>query len=106
MKTNARTVVSTAIFAAATLGAAILGWAGAAAAAPSGTGSAQDKVNDLQAQGYRVIVNKFGSAPLDHCTLASIRSGRAVTEPATSRDSGSDPTQELRYITVYVDATC
>ena len=53
-----------ATIAASGLAAAILGLAAPADAAPTGPGNAQDTVNALQAEGYHVIVNKLGSAPL------------------------------------------
>lgn len=78
--------------------------AASAAAAPSGPGSAQDTINELQAFGYRVIVNRFGDAPLDRCTVTAIRPGRQITQPRTG--SGGDLVQEVLYTTVYVDAKC
>ena len=53
-----------------------LSWAGTSApqlsesslpvqAAPSGPGNAQDTISALQAQGFNVVVNKLGTAPLD-----------------------------------------
>jgi hypothetical protein len=86
------------------LAAATLGLAAPAVAAPSGTGSAQDTVNQLQANGYRVILNKIGDAPLDQCTVASVRPGREITEPRT--DHSGDLVQVVLYTTVYVAVTC
>ena len=86
------------------LAAAAIGLAAPAVAAPSGSGSAQDTVNQLEANGYRVILNKIGGASLEHCTVTSVRPGRQVTQPVT--DSGGDLRQQVLYTTVYVDATC
>jgi hypothetical protein len=92
------------LLAASGLTAATIGLAGPAVAAPSGIGSAQDTINQLQANGYRVILNKFGDAPLDLCTVTSIRPGREITEPRT--DSGGDLVQVVLYTTVYVAVKC
>ena len=62
------------------------GLAAPATAAPSGGGSAQDTVNQLQAQGQRVILNKLGSASLDQCTVSSVRAGDEITRLNTSGD--------------------
>jgi hypothetical protein len=93
-----------ATIAATGLAAATLGLAAPAMAAPSGGGSAQDTVKSLEASGYRVILNKVGGARLDHCTVASVRPGRQITQPRTA--SGGDLVQQVLYTTVYVDAVC
>jgi len=41
-----------------------LGLPAAAQAAPSGIGSAQDAVNELEHNGFQVVLNKMGAAPL------------------------------------------
>ena len=86
------------------LAAATLGLATPAVAAPTGTGSAQDTVKQLEAGGYRVILNRIGGAPLDKCTVASVRPGRQITQPVTA--GGGNLTEKVLYTTVYVDATC
>jgi hypothetical protein len=96
--------ITFAALAASGLAAATLGLAAPAVAAPSGTGSAQDTVNQLEANGYKVILNKVGGASLDKCTVTSVRPGREITQPRT--DSGGDLTQHVLYTTVYVDANC
>jgi hypothetical protein len=73
------------------------------AAAPAASHSAQDTVESLQASGYRVIVNRVGSLPLDECTVTSMRPGRPVTQAKSLSDDLED---ELVYTTVYVDAKC
>jgi NADPH:quinone reductase-like Zn-dependent oxidoreductase len=86
------------------LAAAAIGLAAPAVAAPSATGSAQDTVRQLEASGYKVILNTVGGASLDHCTVTSVRPGRQITMPVT--DSGGDLKNQVLYTTVYVDATC
>lgn len=84
--------------------AAVLGFAGIASAAPSGPSSAADAVKQLQSQGYHVVINRIGSAPLSECTVASVTSGRAATTPTVV---GSDDTEDRRYhSTVYLTAQC
>jgi hypothetical protein len=54
------------------------GTAGQALAAPTGAGSALDTVQSLENSGYSVVVNKVGGAPLELCTVDSIRPGRTT----------------------------
>ncbi|MDV3129007.1 hypothetical protein M1247_29165 [Mycobacterium sp. 21AC1] len=63
------------------LSALTLGFPTQAWAAPSGVGSAQDTIDELQRDGYRVTLYKIGAAPLDRCTVASVRARPAA--PAT-----------------------
>ena len=93
-----------ATLAASGLMAATLGLAAPAVAAPSGAGLAQDTVNQLEANGYKVVLNKVGGASLDKCTVTSVRPGRQITQPVT--DSGGDLRGKVLYTTVYVDAQC
>ncbi len=55
---------------------AALGMAGVANAAPSGPVTASETVSSLQADGFHVILNKVGTAPLDgvFCHLGAPRS--------------------------------
>ncbi|KWX67146.1 hypothetical protein [Mycobacterium sp. NAZ190054] len=58
-----------------------LGAAALALAAPAQADSAASTINQLRAQGYDVRVNRVGSAPLDQCTVTSVRSLPVVTQP-------------------------
>lgn len=79
----------------------------AASAAPSGPRSVTDTVASLEAQGFTVIVNKIGHAPLDQCTVGRIRKGQTVTElKLNKRHKRSQAVETVKYATVYVDATC
>lgn len=62
------------------LSALTLGFPPDAWAAPSGVGSAQDTIDELQRDGYRVTLNRIGTAPLDRCTVASVRARGAVPQ--------------------------
>lgn len=74
-----------------------------AQAAPSGIGSAQDTVNELEDNGFKVVLNKMGAGPLDHCTVDSVRPGETVTRPV---QSGSELVNQIVYQTVYLTAKC
>lgn len=61
--------------------AAVIGLAGPAAAAPTGSaGDAQATISQLRAEGNRVIVNKLGSAPLSEASVVGIHTGGNVTQ--------------------------
>ncbi|MDT5363453.1 MAG: hypothetical protein QOC69_5215 [Mycobacterium sp.] len=86
---------------AAGLIAAAMGSAGLASAAPTGSVNAATTIQDLQANGYRVILNKVGAEPLSVCHVTSIRPGQPVTE--TVPGGGGDTLQKVVYTPVYVD---
>ncbi|CAN5603149.1 hypothetical protein BH09ACT8_BH09ACT8_38540 [soil metagenome] len=54
------------------------GTAAQALAAPTGAGSALDTVHSLENSGFSVAVNKVGGAPLELCTVDSIRPVRTT----------------------------
>ena len=68
-----------------------------------GIGSAQDTVNELEDNGFKVVLNKMGAGPLDHCTVDSVRPGETVTRPV---HSGGELVNEIMYQTVYLTAKC
>ena len=72
-------------------------------AAPSGIGSAQDTVNELEDNGFKVVLNKMGAGPLDHCTVDSVRPGETVIRPV---QHGADLVNQIVYQTVYLTAKC
>jgi hypothetical protein len=74
-----------------------------AQAAPSGIGSAQDTVDELENSGYKVVLNKLGTAPLDHCSVDSVRPGETVTRPVRA---GGELVNQIVYQTVYLTAKC
>jgi hypothetical protein len=75
-----------------------------AAAAPAGPDPVQDTIARLESDGYKVILNRVGSAPLEQCTVSGVRPGRDVTE---LRQNRRDQTVErILYTTVYVDVAC
>jgi hypothetical protein len=84
------------------LTAAILGLAAPAAAAPSGPGNAQDTIDELQADGYNVIVNRVGSTPLDQATVVAVRPGQTYSR-TDSGNPGDSLATTVTNKTVYVD---
>jgi hypothetical protein len=72
-------------------------------AAPSGIGSAQDTVNELENNGFKVVLSKMGAGPLDHRTVDSVRPGETVIRPF---QNGRDPVNQIVYQTVYLTAKC
>jgi hypothetical protein len=88
--------------AASALTAAFLGLAAPALAAPTGPGNAQNTISQLEAQGYRVIVNRIGSAPLEQASVVAVRSGQTYSRTDHS-GPGDDLSTKLLSKTVYVD---
>ena len=84
------------------LAAAFLGFAAPAVAAPSGPGSAQDTISQLESQGHKVIVNRVGSTPLDHATVVAVRHGQTYSR-TDSGNPGDDLLTTVTDKTVYVD---
>jgi hypothetical protein len=86
------------------LAAAVIGLAATAAAAPTGPGNAQQTINELQAQGYTVIVNRIGTAPLDQATVVAVRPGQTYSRTDTGvPGAGNDIYTTVTDKTVYVD---
>ena len=91
-----------AIIAAGGLTAAILGLAAPAAAAPTGPGNAQETINELQADGYNVIVNRVGATPLDQATVVAVRPGQTYSR-TDSGNPGDSLATTVTNKTVYVE---
>ena len=60
----------------------------------------QDTISKLQAQGYKVIVNRVGTTPLDQATVVSVRPGQTY---AGADSTGDRYTPTVAEKTVYVD---
>ena len=86
------------------LAAAVIGLAAPAAAAPTGPGNAQQTISQLEAQGYHVIVNRIGNAPLDQATVVAVRPGQTYSRTDTGvPGAGNDIYTTVTDKTVYVD---
>ena len=94
------------VLATGALASAALGLAGSANAAPSGP-SVDATVNQLRAEGFKVIVNRVGTAPPDQCSLNAVRPGQTFSR-ADSGVPGADNyiVTTVTTQTVYVDVTC
>jgi hypothetical protein len=80
-----------------------VGLPASAQAAPSGVGSAQDTVNELENNGFNVVVKKIGAGSLDHCTVDSVRPVGPVIRPV---QNGTELVNQIVYQTVYLTAKC
>ncbi|BBB41053.1 hypothetical protein [Mycobacteroides abscessus] len=80
-----------AVQAAVTAVAVSLGGAVVAAAAP-GAGNANDVINELKANGYRVIITKSGAGDMSKCTVTSVEKQSPVTDVGAGRDAQNYPT--------------
>jgi hypothetical protein len=67
--------------------------------APAGLASAEESAVEtiglLQAQGYNVYIDRIGDAPLEECTVTSIRDPQTITrlvriDRGDNRDGGKD----------------
>jgi hypothetical protein len=66
---------------AATIAAAgvIFAPAGLATAEPTQVGNAYSTIGLLEADGYNVVIDRVGSAPLDQCVVTSVRNPQTQT---------------------------
>ncbi|QRY51348.1 hypothetical protein [Mycolicibacterium septicum] len=64
----------------AAVGVAVLGVMGGSSAIASAEETAQETINRLQSEGYTVTIDKIGTAPLDQCTVTSVRNPQQVTQ--------------------------
>jgi hypothetical protein len=76
---------------AAGLGAAVLGLAAPAAAAPSGS-NADATISQLEAQGHRVVVNRLSDTPLSQSSIVGINKGGDIR--STVRDDFNNRTYQ------------
>jgi hypothetical protein len=81
--------------------------------APAGVASAESAavtIGELQAQGFDVKVDRFGSAPLSDCEVTNVRNPRERTElvpviGGRDRDRGFVPVVVDRTVTVTLDCS-
>jgi hypothetical protein len=97
MKTLATTAIGAGLLISATWTAV-----GIASAAPTGPSSVDDTVRTLEADGYNVIVNRTGAAPLSQCVVDAVRPGQTHL----TTDSGDDLDKKVTSRTVYLDVSC
>lgn len=78
--------------------------AAVANAAPTGPSQVDDTVRSLEAEGYNVIVNRTGAAPLSQCSVSAVRPGQ--THSTTDSRGGGSLNTTVMSETVYVDVAC
>lgn len=88
--------------AASALAAGLIGLAAPVQAAPSGPGNAQQTIDQLESQGYHVVVNRLGNAPLERASVVAVREGQTYTQTDTL-GNGDDLGTRVLNKTVYVD---
>ena len=100
----------------AAVAASLAGVAGASTYEPNApgpfTGSAPDPsgdnpqivINRLTANGYKVILNKFGAAPLDQCKVASTTPGQPIQTMVSSGTPGMN--WNTVYTTIFLTVDC
>ncbi|MCW2690660.1 MAG: hypothetical protein JWR37_5550 [Mycobacterium sp.] len=93
--------------AAGALATAALGLAGSANAAPSGPSTVEQTINQLQASGYKVVLNKVGTGSLDQCSVSQVRPGQTYSRTDSGvPGAGHDVVTTVTSKTVYVDVAC
>ncbi|MDO3637184.1 PASTA domain-containing protein [Mycolicibacterium sp. KC 300] len=78
-----------------------MGLAGPAAAAPTGPGNAEQAIEELRSQGYRVQVNRLNDVPLDEARVVSV-SPNASTRPNAVRSNDKNNNTFSPTVTVSV----
>ena len=98
---------ATVAISAGALASAALGLAAAANAAPAGPAPVDQTVSQLQADGYQVILNKVGAAPLNQCAISAVRPGQTYSRTDSGvPGAGDDLVTTVTNKTVYVDVNC
>ncbi|NKZ15284.1 hypothetical protein HGA11_30370 [Mycolicibacterium septicum DSM 44393] len=64
----------------AAAGVAVLGVMGGSTAIASAEETAQQVISRLKSEGYTVTIDKIGTAPLDQCTVTSVRNPQQVSQ--------------------------
>jgi hypothetical protein len=85
------------------LAAAAAGLAAPAYAAP-GADTPDITISNYQNNGYKVILNRIGKAPLNECTITSTTPGMPITTPSTLGNHVEY--QKVLYTTVYMTLDC
>ena len=59
--------------------AVVLTPAGAATAEPARQGNAYQTIGELEAEGYDVVIDRVGNAPINQCIVTSVRNPQTQT---------------------------
>jgi hypothetical protein len=91
----------------ATLAPVALGLTATANAAPAGPSSVDATINQLNARGYEVIVNRTGNGASEQCAISGVRPGQTFSRTDSGAPgAGDDMVTTLISKTVYVDLSC
>ena len=91
----------------AVLAAAGLAMTAPASAAPAGPSAVDAMINQLQAQGFDVVVNRVGAGAPEQCTFGAIRGGQTFfRRDSGAPGAGSDLVTTMISNVVYVDLNC
>jgi hypothetical protein len=74
----------------------------AGSATPATGDKAQTVINQLQSSGFKVILNRIGSAPLDQCTVSSTTPGQQIISPVTA--GAGSLSWVVQFTTIYLTA--
>jgi len=86
---------------------AMAGLAMAGPAVPTGPSTVDQTVSRLQSQGYQVVLNKVGAAPLADCAVSAVRPGQTFSRTDSGAPgAGNDVVTTVTNKTVYVDVKC
>lgn len=92
---------------AATVAATALGLATPATAASSTPSTVDQTVAALQAQGYQVVLDKVGAAPLNQCSVGAVRPGQIFSRTDSGAPgAGGSVVTTITNKTVFVDVAC
>jgi hypothetical protein len=85
---------------------AMFGLTATANAAPAGPSTVDATIQELQMQGFDVIVNRIGDGPQEQCTVGAVRPGQEYTRFDSGTPGANGPVSTLVGKTVYVDIIC
>ncbi|MFI5510441.1 hypothetical protein ACIA48_23510 [Mycobacterium sp. NPDC051804] len=71
--------------------------AGVATAKPGSGGNAYQRIGELEAAGYNVVIDRVGSAPIGECFVTNVRNPQEVTQTIPIGEG-----KDREYITVVV----
>ena len=93
--------------AAGALAAAALGLTATANAAPAGPSAVDATIGQLRKEGFKVIVNRVGTASVEQCTVSTVRPGQTFSRTDSGvPGAGDDLVATVTSKTVYVDLSC
>ncbi len=84
----------------------VLAPGGMATAQPVASGNAYATIGQLEAAGYDVNIDRVGSAPIDQCTVTSVRNPQDITRTIrVNNGRGKDGKSRDEFVTVVVRRT-